>query len=139
MAEYLVDPDHLSPLITVGHALRPRLLRQVHFGDLFTIATPALAETLYGIQQLPRARQNIREWAKISVMFNYHNIEKQDAERAATLQIDLQRRGWQLGVVDALIASIALRYHLTLLTTDNDFQEIMGLKVENWLASNPGN
>ena len=138
MAEYLVDTNHLSPLITVNHPLRTRLLRQAHFGDVFAIAVPALTETLYGIQQLPRARQNIHEWGKLSVIFNYHSIERRDAEHAAALQIGLQRRGWQLGVVDALIASIALRHNLTLLTTDNDFGEITGLKVENWIASNMG-
>ena len=68
-------------------------------------------------------------------MFYYRSIDRRDAERAATLQIDLQRHGWQLNIVDALIASIALRYNLILLTTDSDFSEITGLQVENWVSS----
>ena len=135
MADYLVDTNHLSPLVTSGHPLLARLLRQVRFSNTFSIAAPALAETLYGIQQLPRAQQNRNEWEKLSVMFYYRSIDRRDAERAATLQIDLQRHGWQLNIVDALIASIALRYNLILLTTDSDFSEITGLQVENWVSS----
>lgn len=81
------------------------------------------------------AQQNRNEWEKLSVMFYYRSIDRRDAERAATLQIDLQRHGWQLNIVDALIASIALRYNLILLTTDSDFSEITGLQVENWITS----
>ena len=33
----------------------------------------------------------------------------------------------------SLIAVIALRYDLTLLTTDGDFQAIPGLRLENWI------
>ena len=135
MADYLVDTNHLSPLVTSGHPLLAGLLRQVRFNNTFSIAAPALAETLYGIQQLPRAQQNRNEWEKLSVMFYYRSIDRRDAERAATLQIDLQRHGWQLNIVDALIASIALRYNLILLTTDSDFSEITGLQVENWVSS----
>jgi predicted nucleic acid-binding protein len=35
--------------------------------------------------------------------------------------------------VDALIATVALRYDLILLTTDRDFSIISTLKQENWL------
>jgi predicted nucleic acid-binding protein len=61
MTDYLIDTNHLSPLISEGHALRSKLLRQNQLGDSFAIATPALAELLYGIQILPRARQNQEE------------------------------------------------------------------------------
>ncbi|RIK38099.1 MAG: hypothetical protein DCC55_22160 [Chloroflexi bacterium] len=36
--------------------------------------------------------------------------------------------------VDALIAALALRYELTLLTTDKDFWAVPGLRMENWLV-----
>ncbi len=54
---------------------------------------------------------------------------------AANSQIQLRQRGWQLGTVDALIAVIALRYDLTLLTTDGDFNAVPDLKHENWLLA----
>lgn len=55
-----------------------------------------------------------------------------DADQAADLQVHLRRQGRQLATVDALIAVTALRYDLTLLTTDKDFEVIPSLRCENW-------
>ena len=60
--------------------------------------------------------------------------DESDAESAADLQLALRRRGRQLETVDALIAAVALRNGLTLLTTDMDFQAVPGLLQENWLV-----
>ena len=65
-----------------------------------------------------------------------YDLDRADAERAAHLQIQLRRQGWQLGPVDALIAAVALRYGLTLLTTDRDFAAIPSPSQENWLPGN---
>lgn len=135
MANYLIDANHLSTLITADHPMPKRVLRQIRFGDSFSIAAPALTEMLYGIQTAPRAKQNMIEWQKLNVAFHYYPIDRQDAEQAASLQVKLRERGWQLGTVDALIATIALRHRLILLTTDSDFSEITGLQVENWVSS----
>jgi len=59
--------------------------------------------------------------------------DETDAEFAAELQVSLRRRGWQLATVDALVAAVALRYDLTLLTADQDFQAIPRLQHESWL------
>ncbi|MCB0189396.1 MAG: PIN domain-containing protein, partial [Caldilineaceae bacterium] len=52
---------------------------------------------------------------------------------AVDLQLSLRKSGWQLASFDALIAAVALRHKLTLLTTDRDFQAVDGLLTENWL------
>ena len=41
---------------------------------------------------------------------------------AASLRNACRRAGVQLGTIDALIAQVAIRYDLTLLTTDQDFR-----------------
>ena len=134
MAIYLLDTNHLSPLVTTEHPLRTKVLHQIQLGDRFAIAAPALTELLFGIQSVPRAQQNLVEWHRLSPSFLFHNVDQSDAEQAATLQLELRRRGRQLHTVDALIAAIALRYNLILLTTDKDFQAVIGLPQENWVA-----
>jgi tRNA(fMet)-specific endonuclease VapC len=52
---------------------------------------------------------------------------------AAALQSSLRRAGRQLATVDALLAAVALRHGLTLLTTDGDFDAVPNLRLENWL------
>ncbi|MFI5458012.1 MAG: type II toxin-antitoxin system VapC family toxin [Isosphaerales bacterium] len=39
-------------------------------------------------------------------------------------------------LVDALIAVVAIRYDLVLLTSDNDFARVPNLEQENWLIPN---
>lgn len=102
-------------------------------GDRFAIGVPALVELLYGIQVIPRSRQNVVEWEQLRSIFLFYHIDQTDAEQAATLQVTLRQRGHQLQTVDALIAAVALRYGLTLLTTDRDFLAVTGLVQENWL------
>jgi predicted nucleic acid-binding protein len=89
---------------------------------------------LFGIGLLPRANQNLAEWRRLRPDFNCYIPDENDAEQAAELQISLRHRGLQLETVDALIAAVALRYDLTLLTRDRDFNSIPQLKKENWLA-----
>ena len=134
MARYLMDTNHISPLVTPGHRLQGILSQRFGDGDSFGIAVPALTEMLFGILTLPRAVSNLKTCQSIDRMYTYYQIEKEDAEHAADLQVVLRRQGWQLGTIDALIASIALRYDLILLTTDNDYKAISALKQENWLA-----
>lgn len=132
MTEYLLDTNHISPIVTIEHPLRQKILTQLQAGDTFSIATPALSEFLFGIGTLPRAKRNLREWERIKHDFKYYNIGQIDAEQSAKLRLALRQQGWQLGIIDSLIAIIALRNDLVLLTNDKDFTAISNLKQENW-------
>ena len=133
MADYLLDTNHASPLVTLHHPLRQRVLAALAAGDVFASCVPVLTETLYGIGIVPRAIQNRAIWEQLQPQLLCHIPDAADAARAADLQILLRRRGRQLATVDALIAVTALRYDLTLLTTDGDFQAVPGLRLENWI------
>lgn len=89
---------------------------------------------LFGISILPRGKQNLEEWERLKASFSTYDIDRQQAEQAAKLQVALRRQGRQLETVDALIATVALQNDLILLTTDGDFSPITGLKQENWLT-----
>jgi predicted nucleic acid-binding protein len=136
MTDHLMDANHLSPLVTSGHPLRRRYFLSQQAGHTFAVAVPALTETLLGISIIPRSKQNLAEWQRLMPGLTVYDLDRADAERAAHLQIQLRRQGWQLGTVDALIAAVALRYGLTLLTTDKDFSVIPALNQENWLMGN---
>ncbi|HRJ44906.1 MAG: type II toxin-antitoxin system VapC family toxin [Caldilineaceae bacterium] len=133
MAHYLLDANHLSPLVTLTHPLRQRILGQQRTQDVFSVPAPALSEMLFGIQVLPRREQNLRERNHLSPFFGFYGIEQVDAEKAAHLRVELRRIGRQLEALDAFIAVIAIRFDLILLTTDRDFDPIPGLQRDNWL------
>ena len=133
--EYLLDTNHASPLVTVPHPLRVRVLQAIRAGDTFAVTTANLTELLFGISLTPRAAHNTLEWERWRASVDVYRVEEEDAVRAARLQVSLRRRGWQLKTVDALIAAITLRYNLILLTSDGDFDAVPDLRCENWLAS----
>ena len=133
MTAYLLDTNHASPLVTLHHPLRQRVLDALGSGDTFAICVPVLAETLYGIGVVPRAIHNRVVWEQLQPQFLCYITDAADAVRAVDLQISLRRRGRQLATIDALIAVTTLRYDRTLLTTDGDFQAVPGLRLENWL------
>ncbi len=134
MTEYLLDTNHAARLVTLRHPLRQRVLLRLQAGDTFSIAVPAVAETLFGIGLLPRGTQNLAEWARLRPNLMCYIPDERDAETAAELQRRLRRQGWQLATVDAFIAVVAIRYDLVLLTSDNDFAPVPNLKQENWLV-----
>lgn len=133
MAAYLLDTNHASPLVTRGHPLAARVRDRATAGDTFAICVPVLTETLFGISLLPRAAQNRAEWARLQSTIPCYLLDEADGASAATLQLALRRQGRQLATVDALIATVALRHALILLTTDRDFQAVPNLAQENWL------
>lgn len=98
-----------------------------------------LTETVFGLSLLPRAVQNLAEWTRLREMIPCYIVDESDGYSAAKLPVSLRRQGRQLETVDALIAVIALRYDLVLLTADNDFHAVPELRHENWLAQLPAN
>ena len=132
MADYLLDTNHASTLVTLHHDLRRKVLDAWSAGHTFAICAPVLCETLYGISTLPRAVQNRREWAALRQRLTCYDLEETDAECAADLQVSMRLSGNHLQTVDALIAAVALRYGLILLTSDKDFHAIPNLRYENW-------
>ena len=134
MAQYLLDTNHASPLVTLDHPLRQRVLAAIEDGHTFALPAIVVAELLFGYGLLPRAAQNVQEWERLRPSFDVIAVEERDALDAAAIRVRLRQQGWQLNVIDALIAVIALRYDLRLLTTDRDFDAVPDLHRENWLT-----
>ncbi len=132
MLNYLLDSNHASPLVTLHNPLRQRILAAHQAGHQFAICAPVLSEIWFGMCSLPRAVQNRAEWQNLRPRLMFYGVDEQDALEAAELRLSLQRTGWQLAAVDALIATIALRYGLILLTSDKDFRAVPNLKTDNW-------
>ena len=93
-------------------------LREALEGDELVVTTGlVLQELLQGFAG-PRARKDIIErFAALPLL----SPDRQDHIEAAELRNRCRRAGVQLGTIDALLAQLCIRHHLTLLTTDNDF------------------
>ncbi len=131
---YLLDTNHLSPLITINHPLRELILARHTDRDEFSVCVPVLVETIFGVSTLPRGKENRAEWERLKWRFPCILIDAEDAEIAADLRVTLRAQGKQLAALDALIAVAALSHRLILLTTDQDFRVVPQLQTENWLV-----
>lgn len=132
MAHYLLDTNHASTLVTLHQQLRQKVLTAIAAGHDFSVTVPVITESVYGMSLLPRATTNRQEWHKLRQEVACFDLDETDAFTAADLQLDMRKKGLQLKTVDALIATVALRYDLILLTADKDFHAIPNLRYENW-------
>lgn len=132
MTHYLLDANHISPLVTLDHPVRERILQQISAGDTFYISVLALGEALYGFSVIARAKANQSHWQQLRSNFAFVDVSYTEVVQATMLRVALRKRGWQLELVDAILAIVALEGDMILLTTDHDFQAVPRLKTENW-------
>ena len=131
---YLIDANHASPLVTPGHPLRARFDREALAGAEFSLCPVARCETRFGLLTTPRAAANLKRWDRAVARTTVVRLRPADADLAADLRLFLKVRGRQLALADSLIAAVALRLDLTLLTTDRDFSPVPGLRTDDWLT-----
>ena len=131
---YLIDTNHASPLVSPGHPLRARFDREAVAGAEFFLCPIVRSETRFGLLTTPRAAANLREWDRLSARMTTVRVRPADSDLAADLRLFLRSRGRQLGLADSLIAAIALRLDLTLLTHDRDFAPVPHLRTSDWLV-----
>jgi len=85
-----------------------------------TIRTTGLVlqELLQGFQGAKAQRAIVERFSALQLIVP----DRQDHIEAAALRSFCRRRGVQLGTIDALLVRLCVRYELTLLTTDRDFE-----------------
>jgi predicted nucleic acid-binding protein len=104
--------DHPPDAPPVTH-LREELVT----GEAVTTTGIVLQELLQGIRG-PKQRTRLLE---LFEPIAFVDPERRDHIRAVEVRNDCRRRGIQLSTIDALLVTLCLRYELTLLTTDADF------------------
>jgi predicted nucleic acid-binding protein len=89
-------------------------------GDTILTTGLVLQELLQGFSG-PKARAQILErFSAVPLLVP----DREDHIEAATLRNECRRAGIQVGTIDALIAQLCVRHNLTLLSTDQDFENI---------------
>ena len=84
---------------------------------------PVESELVSGARNAPQLREFLSA-------VPYVTVERPDFIRSGELQRDLLAKGDLFKPMDALIAAIALRRSLPLLTLDLDFKRVPGLKLD---------
>jgi tRNA(fMet)-specific endonuclease VapC len=131
----ILDTDILSALATGRcHDTLSHKLERVP-----TLHSTAVnwAEICYGISRLSATagtRLRARYEERVLPFLQILDFDAGSAEVYGRIRSELERQGLPLSDADLMIASIALRHDLTLVTGNTrHFLRVPGLRLENWL------
>ena len=96
------------------------LIRAIEGGGTILSTGLVLQELLQGFSG-PKARDQLLDrFSSVPLLVPDRN----DHVAAAELRNRCRRNGVQIGTIDALLAQLCIRHHLTMLTTDQDFRHV---------------
>ncbi len=134
MPDYLLDCNHLSAALRKVSPVRDRIHQGRRAGHRFISCHPVLCELEVGIQQTPKPEENRRRLAQLLRHVRLWPLDAETARFYGAIYIELRRLGRVLSQVDMVLAALARQHKLTILTTDQDFEALTDLSVENWVA-----
>lgn len=135
----ILDTDVLSAIVS-PHC-PPRVARELERaeGPIYTTAIN-WAEICYGLARHP-AGERLRERYRKLLLPAIHilDFDSPCAEVYGELRARLESRGQRLAEADLMIAAIALRHDLTLVSGNTQhFRRVPGLRLANWLTEQAG-
>ena len=124
----ILDTNGLSAMADGDLTLEPLLHR------VSAIAVPVivLGEFRYGIRQSRNRAQYERWLAETVPLYRVLVVDDGTAEEYAEVRDELKRRGRQIPVNDLWIAALARQHALPLLSRDQHFDFVPGLKRVVW-------
>ena len=133
MKGYLLDTNHLGVILKAKSPLHARMLSARLAGKRFGTCVPVLCELAAGMAQTASRDKN---WRALSALLRLVRVWPMDLEAVRAygdVYGELRAKGRVLSQVDIMVAALARRADLVVLTTDADFRAVDGLKTENWL------
>lgn len=137
MGRQLLDTDILSEVIKGKHEMvAARAAAYLEAERRFTTTAVTVAEVVYGFRRLGR-EDRIAAFEESLPHVDVLPFDGAAARIAGRINADLQRQGRVIGMPDVMIAAIALRHGLTLVTGNVahfEYVRSLGhdLGIDNW-------
>ena len=133
-ARYLLDTNIVSYLLK-GQMPASKLRYDEEDADSIAISSITEAEVFYGVENRPgavRLRNAAESFFAAATVLCWDSAA---ARAYGQLRADQERKGRPLSVEDLMIAAHALALGLTLVTHDQVFSFVNGLKTEDWTVA----
>ena len=137
MDKALIDTDIFSEILKGidSHVVAQAVAYRAILGR-YTISTITVLEVVKGLHKIQR-EDRIEQFLDGLVTVDVLTLDVQSAELAGRIYADLERTGQPIGRADPIIAAIALRHGLTLVTGNQaHYQRIQNLGyqlyLDNW-------
>ena len=136
MNKYLLDTSTCSLLMKDNPRVKRRLNSLTESDYPFTCSI-VKGEILFGIARLPKGkrRQDLQQKAnELFAAIPCEPIPENVADVYAQIKVAAEQQGTSLGECDLWIAATALALDAILVTSDSDYQRVigLGLRLENW-------
>lgn len=133
MTRYMLDTNMVSLIAKQHPHVLARLLEtkptQIYISNI------SLAEIYYGLARKPEAVKLHRIVHTLLKNLNISIFDETASQHYGTFKAHLQAQGKNLTPLDMLIASHADGLNMILVSNDQAFFQIQGLKVEDWTQS----
>ena len=133
MKRYLLDTNHLSAYLDGQPGPEDRIENALRRGDRVGVCLPVLCEYRAGIRGSKHFRRNLAKLQSALTVLRVWQIDEQTIAEFGELFWEVRAVGRHLAQFDMLIAGVARRNKMTLLSGDQDFNGVKGVKLENWL------
>ena len=133
MTRILLDTNTAGHFVNKRPGLFERARAEAAKGRSIGIAIPVLAELVAGIEHSVTRERNMKRLQSALSFLKIWPMNKAAAFEYGRLYAELARLGRPIGVVDMMIAAIALTLgNCTVVSTDGDMRAVPGLRVEDW-------
>jgi tRNA(fMet)-specific endonuclease VapC len=130
---YLLDTNIASYLIKGSSRAVRRRIERVQMAQL-AISSVTEGELLYGVARRPEATRLHAIVSEFLLRVSVQPWDSNVARHYGTLRAALENQGRPIGNLDMMIGAHALALGAVLVTNDQAFSRIRGLKIENWAA-----
>lgn len=128
----ILDTDFLIAVIRKDESAVNFIENNLNLDVELFITHVNLWELYQGVFKSEKVNQNLLEVNELISHFTILEFSKESAIRFGKLINDLRKNGKQIGVMDTLIASIALEHNLKIVTRNTKHFELTGVVIESW-------
>lgn len=134
MTRYLLDTNPLSAHLDRHAPVEHKVDDKLRAGDRVGLCLPVLCEYRAGIRLGSRYQRNLSRLDAARGSLRRWPIDEETAAEFAEVFRELRAVGRVMSQFDLLIAALARQRGLIVLTADQDFRPVKGLKIENRLS-----
>lgn len=131
--DYLLDTNHASKILEGNKPLSLRVLALKNSGSRFSISMSILGELFFAVYASKRREKNLQQLKSFLEDVVLWNYDIAAAEEFGKIQAERKAKGKPIPSIDAQIAAVARIHNVTVLTTDQHFNFVDGMSIDNWL------
>jgi tRNA(fMet)-specific endonuclease VapC len=125
---YLLDTNAVIAL----NAGDPALLEQLQEADEVFVPAIVLGELYFGAEKSGRAEENRQRVDTLADRWIIHDCDRVTARHYGRIKNQLRTQGQPIPENDIWIAALAKQHDLVLVTRDQHFSHVEGLKTASW-------